>query len=202
MSCKRIADKITGANTVANKKLKLGHWSQGLLQAVEDPALLVKSDEFVNVIKDKYPKAKFHYLVVCKKNIGSLNEITKSDMNLLRHMDKIATELTNETKHENNNFKIGYHAEPSMARLHLHIISDDMNSSFLKTKKHWNSFNSDFFIPSSKVIQSLEDKNKLDLPSKEKCKKYLELPLLCHKCSYVPKNIPDLKKHILSHCLK
>lgn len=43
-------------------------------------------------------------------------------------------------------FKIGFHAEPSMQQLHLHVISTDFDSTFLKTKKHWNSFNTIFFI--------------------------------------------------------
>lgn len=46
-----------------------------------------------------------------------------------------------------DDFKIGYHAEPSMQQLHLHVISMDFNSPSLKTKKHWNSFNTEFFVP-------------------------------------------------------
>lgn len=42
-------------------------------------------------------------------------------------------------------FIIGYHMSPSMQRLHLHVVSKDFNSDYLKTKKHWNSFNTEFF---------------------------------------------------------
>lgn len=45
------------------------------------------------------------------------------------------------------NFKIGYHASPSMQRLHVHVISKDFDSICLKTKIHWNSFCTDFFLP-------------------------------------------------------
>ncbi|KIW90938.1 uncharacterized protein Z519_08721 [Cladophialophora bantiana CBS 173.52] len=44
-------------------------------------------------------------------------------------------------------FKVGIHAHPSMNQLHIHIISRDMHSDRLKHRKHYNSFNTDFFIP-------------------------------------------------------
>ncbi|ETI21608.1 hypothetical protein G647_07955 [Cladophialophora carrionii CBS 160.54] len=44
-------------------------------------------------------------------------------------------------------FKVGVHAHPSMNHLHVHIISRDMYSERLKHQKHYNSFNTDFFIP-------------------------------------------------------
>lgn len=31
--------------------------------------------------------------------------------------------------------------------LHMHVISQDFKSECLKTKKHWNSFTTDFFQP-------------------------------------------------------
>jgi len=52
-------------------------------------------------------------------------------------------------------FKVGFHAEPSMQRLHLHVISRDFVSPSLKTKKHWNSFNTDLFVPyKSKILRT------------------------------------------------
>lgn len=43
--------------------------------------------------------------------------------------------------------RMGFHAHPSMNHLHLHIISRDMYSPCLKHRKHYNSFNTDFFLP-------------------------------------------------------
>jgi aprataxin len=43
--------------------------------------------------------------------------------------------------------RIGAHAHPSMTHLHIHIISRDMHSECLRHRKHYNSFNTDFFIP-------------------------------------------------------
>jgi len=43
--------------------------------------------------------------------------------------------------------RVGIHAHPSMNHLHIHIISRDMHSDRLKHRKHYNSFNTNFFIP-------------------------------------------------------
>lgn len=43
--------------------------------------------------------------------------------------------------------RMGFHAHPSMNHLHLHIISRDMHSPCMKHRKHYNSFNTDFFLP-------------------------------------------------------
>ncbi|CAH2007153.1 unnamed protein product [Acanthoscelides obtectus] len=126
-----------------SKRPNTGHWSGGLVAATEDPKLVVSSDNLITVIKDGYPKAKHHYLVLPKENISSIKSITKDHLDLLKHMDKVGRELIQDV-----GFKIGYHAEPSMQRLHLHVISDDMDSPCVKTKKHWNSFTTEFFIDS------------------------------------------------------
>lgn len=43
--------------------------------------------------------------------------------------------------------RVGVHAHPSMAHLHVHIISRDMHSERVKHRKHYNSFNTPFFVP-------------------------------------------------------
>lgn len=131
----------------ANKKHK-GHWSMGLLNSLDDPELFVQADDLVTVIKDRYPKAERHYLVLPKEDISSLKVVTKKHFSLLKHMDDVARKLCERGDCKGKNFKIGYHAVPSMVRLHLHVISDDMNTPCVKTKKHWNSFNTDFFLDS------------------------------------------------------
>lgn len=130
------------------KKAKFVYWSTALVRSMEDPKLIVRGDDLVTVIKDAYPKAEFHYLILPKQDITSLKVLTKEHIELLKHMDKVAKEVINQDQHKNKKFNLGYHAEPSLARLHLHIISDDMNSPCVKTKKHWNSFTSEFFLKS------------------------------------------------------
>jgi len=43
--------------------------------------------------------------------------------------------------------RMGVHAHPSMNHLHIHILSCDMHSPFMKHRKHYNSFTTPFLIP-------------------------------------------------------
>ena len=43
---------------------------------------------------------------------------------------------------------------PSMAQVHMHVISQDFISPCLKTKKHWNSFNTPYFIDADKILET------------------------------------------------
>jgi len=195
-----LSSNTSTAETTGQKSLKPGpsnHWNQGLLSSMTDPALLVSSNTYIVTIKDKYPKAKHHYLVLPKKQLPNLQSMTMEDMDLLTMMDREAARLA--ASHPASQFQIGYHAVPSMAQVHLHVISTDFDSPCLKHKKHWNSFTTPYFIPSSQVITQMEEEGKIDKPDKELAKKWMDSQLKCHKCEYMPKNFPDLKKHILKH---
>jgi Scavenger mRNA decapping enzyme C-term binding len=41
--------------------------------------------------------------------------------------------------------RVGYHGNPSLRPLHLHVISQDLDGRAMKTLKHWNSFTTPFF---------------------------------------------------------
>lgn len=179
-------------------KSKQAHWSRGLLASMQDAQYFVKGDNKVTLIKDMYPKAQYHFLVLPHVDIPDLKSTTKEHIGLLKHMEAFAKDHTKETSPEVK-FKYGYHAEPSMQRLHLHVISEDFNSPSMKSRKHWNTFTTGFFLDSEKVIEDLEKTGKVDLPSQEKCKDLLAKPLRCHKCSFRPKHMTELKKHVLSH---
>ncbi|XP_071648549.1 aprataxin isoform X1 [Temnothorax longispinosus] len=173
------------------------HWSAGLLKSIEDPECKVKEDDKIIAIKDKYPKAQFHYLVLPKEDILSIWHVKKDHQDLLTHMHNIACDLVKvQVDHE---FIIGYHARPTMQRLHLHVISTDFNSPCLKTKYHWNSFTTPFFLYSSDVCRQLREEGEIKKVSPQKCTDYLQTKLKCHKCSTQPKNMPDLKRHLLTH---
>lgn len=71
-----------------------GHWSLGLKSAMKNPANIVKEDELCVVIKDKYPKAKLHWLVLPKKEINSPRNLNVGHVKLLKHILKTGwTEL-------------------------------------------------------------------------------------------------------------
>jgi len=184
----------------AKKASTMGHWSMKLLQSMEDPNMIVESDSLTVTIKDAFPKAKHHYLILPKESLSSLRSLTVKHISLLEHMDKrgqsLAKQLTD--KNPNLEFRQGYHAVPSMSQLHMHVISQDFDSTCLKTKKHWNSFTTDFFIDSQQIIRMLKSQNKIEI-DQGKYEILLKSDLVCHKCTRRPKNMPALVQHIKIH---
>ncbi|XP_033297919.1 aprataxin isoform X1 [Bombus bifarius] len=192
--CRKFVSLFTSTDVIAPKRRD---WATGLLVSMEDPQYKVKENDKVVVIKDKYPKAQYHYLVIPKADIPSLWHIKKENEDLLFHMHSVAEDLTQE--HKESEFLIGYHAVPSMHRLHLHVISTDFNSPCLKTKYHWNSFTTPFFLHSADICHQLREKGELKKLKSEESAQHLNTPLKCHKCPTISKNMPDLKKHLLAH---
>ncbi|XP_055697528.1 aprataxin-like protein [Phlebotomus papatasi] len=177
----------------------MSHWSQNLLKSMQDPqAILIKS-ELLTVIQDKYPKAKHHYLILPHQNIESIFQLKRCHLSLLDEMELMAKNTVEIIGGKLSDFKIGYHAQPSMKRLHLHTISNDFISSSLKTKKHWNSFNTDLFIPARKLYDMLENQGKIERYPAHVVNTLLSQDLQCNKCSYIAENMPNLKQHLLLH---
>ncbi|XP_018313963.1 aprataxin isoform X1 [Mycetomoellerius zeteki] len=189
-----IMKRKTTTNEMTAKK---HHWSANLLKSIEDPECKIREDDKIVVIKDKYPKAQFHYLVLPKEDILNIWRVKKEHQDLLTYMHDVACDLIkDETDYE---FFMGYHAMPSMQRLHLHVISTDFNSPCLKTKYHWNSFTTPFFLHSQDVCRQLRIDGEIKKIPQQLCTDYLNTKLKCHKCSTQPKNMPDLKRHLLTH---
>lgn len=175
-----------------------GHWSLGLLRSMQDPEKVLASDEKCVIIRDEYPKSKYHYLALSKENISSLKSLGRSHVDLLQHILDFSQSFIG-TRHEKSIlFRFGYHAIPSMTRLHMHIISQDFDSPCLKNKKHWNSFTTDFFIDAASILKWLKSKGKVEI-DKERYESLLKEPLSCHVCHKELKNIPQLKQHIATH---
>lgn len=173
-------------------------WTLGLLKTMKDPKYVVYSDHKIVMIKDVYPKAKHHYLVIPHEDIAGIKDVKSKHIPLLEYMEQKAKDYV--TKNVSGiEFKYGYHAKPSMHRLHLHVISTDMQSPSLKTKKHWNSFTTNFFLISKDVIRELKSEGKIKLPDATECERLLNQDLKCHKCGIALANMPKLKDHILTH---
>ncbi|XP_030584879.1 aprataxin isoform X2 [Archocentrus centrarchus] len=175
-----------------------GHWSQGLKTSMQDPNMQVYKDDKVVVIKDKYPKARHHWLVLPWQSIPSLKALRAEHCDLVKHMQEVADQMIQQCPDSSSvPFRTGYHAIPSMSHVHLHVISQDFDSPCLKNKKHWNSFTTDYFIESMDVVQMLETNGKVAV--KEGASELLKLPLRCHMCHKELPTIPALKEHLKSH---
>ncbi|XP_067636477.1 aprataxin-like protein isoform X2 [Eurosta solidaginis] len=167
-------------------------WAVGLIAAIKDSKNHVISSDIAVVIPDKYPKAKHHYLVLPKGDIPDIfHELYLLAQNVIEvkrcHMD---------------DFQIGFHAQPSMQRLHLHVISKDFVSDCLKTKKHWASFNTELFLPYQDAYARLEMEGCIKPLAKERVQELGGSELICNQCEFVAKNMPDLKRHLYDHWME
>jgi len=87
----------------------------------EIPAKKVFEDDKVVAFNDLNPQAPVHILIIPKKHIASLNEITKEDVELLGHIQEVASLLAKQ-----NNLNDGYRlvnncgVDGGQTVLHLH----------------------------------------------------------------------------------
>ncbi|KAI6058318.1 Aprataxin isoform X1 [Aix galericulata] len=192
-------DDIENVPRKAKKREEhLGHWSQGLKSSMQDPKMQVYKDEKTVVIKDKYPKARYHWLILPWESIPSLKAVTREHLGLLEHMHAVGEKMIDQCPARGSlEFRLGYHAIPSMSHLHLHVISQDFDSAALKTKKHWNSFTTEYFLNSQDVIEMVRSKGKVTV--KDHASELLKLPLRCHICKQQLSTIPQLKEHLRKH---
>lgn len=185
-----------GKDASTNKE-PLGHWSQGLKISMQDPKMQVYKDEQVVVIKDKYPKARYHWLVLPWASISSLKAVTREHLELLKHMHTVGEKVIADFGSSKLRFRLGYHAIPSMSHVHLHVISQDFDSPCLKNKKHWNSFNTEYFLESQAVIGMVQEAGGVTV--RDGTSELLKLPLRCHVCQQQLPSIPQLKEHLRKH---
>ncbi|KAG5071189.1 hypothetical protein JHK86_006400 [Glycine max] len=140
--------------------------------------LLEISDDAV-VLNDMYPKAQKHVLVLAQTvGLDCLADVQKEHLQLLNKMHDVSLKWAEKFLNENAAlvFHLGYHMEPSMRQLHLHVISQDFQSTHLKNKKHWNSFNTAFFHDSVDVMDEISSDGKATLKDDDKL---LSMELRC-----------------------
>ncbi|CAK7897303.1 aprataxin-like protein [[Candida] anglica] len=138
-------------------------------------------DENVVIIKDLYPKASRHYLILPKKHTHvhpmEVFEKYPEFYNIIKPYIQMAIDILVDSLIEegiieddklkklqfaNQYIKAGIHMVPSLRNLHIHVITKDFYSPRLKNKKHYNSFNTNFFcefksLSPKKNIEELDD---------------------------------------------
>lgn len=170
-----------------------------LRDAMRNEAVQVHVDERCVAILDKYPKAQRHWLVIPEENIPTFDYLTRAHGDLLRHLESVGWSIIEKHGLPKKDFRLGYHAIPSMIQLHLHVISQDFVSDKLKNKRQWNSFATDFFVESSKFIADIEQNGRFTLLDEKTAMDLLRTDLKCHKCAFEPSNMPLLKEHLETH---
>jgi len=88
------------------------------------PADLIYEDDKVVVIEDKYPKAPVHLLVLPKKHIPTMKEVSEQDQELVGHMIFVAKRMAEKYKCEGYRlqFNVGPKGGQVIFHLHLHLM--------------------------------------------------------------------------------
>ena len=87
---------------------------------------IVYEDELMIVFKDIRPKAPVHLLIVPKKHIQSINELTQEDGALISQMFFLAKDLARQNKVDRTGyrliFNVGRGSGQLIDHLHLHLL--------------------------------------------------------------------------------
>ncbi|EPY31856.1 aprataxin [Strigomonas culicis] len=93
----------------------------------------------------------------------------------------------------------GFHALPSLAPLHMHLLTMDLDSPCLKSKKHYNSFATFFFLTQPRVLSELQQRGYVGINQSVKELRQMEgQPMTCMWCGAPLKNMPAVKAHLPS----
>ncbi|KAF9902366.1 hypothetical protein EC991_004999 [Linnemannia zychae] len=184
-------------------------WSAIFVKYCNDPQTIPDNvrywhDEIHVIIKDAYPKAKIHMLVMPRAPVDKVTDLVgEAGIRTVEDLVRVATTLLTTLKAENPylDFKMGFHIVPSMSQLHLHVISQDFCSPSLKKALHWNSFNTTFFIHPDEVIKVIREKGSFQ-KSVQELTKYSSLKkatMVCNQCPQALRTIPMLTHHMNEH---
>lgn len=106
---------MNGADTIFHKIIRK-----------EIPAKLAYEDEQVVAFYDINPAAPTHILVVPKKSIATLNDLTAADETTVGHMVLVATKLAREKGISDDGYRLvincGEHGGQTVFQLHLHLL--------------------------------------------------------------------------------
>lgn len=92
----------------------------------ELPSEKVYEDEQIVAIKDKFPKAPIHLLIITRKPIPNIQSLTGEDFSLVGEVFRVAQKLAKEFGLEKGGYRIlvnnGSNAGQEIAHLHFHLL--------------------------------------------------------------------------------
>ncbi len=99
---------------------------------------IIYQDNYVIAIKDLYPKAKVHILVIAKKHIDSLATITPVDLPIIQKMMQAAIQLAIDNNINQTGYRIAINNGPfagqTLPHLHLHLLGGQSLGSFCQVQ--------------------------------------------------------------------
>lgn len=93
----------------------------------EIPSDIIFESESIIVIKDIYPKAKTHLLIIPKKEIPTMNDIKIEDTSLIAEMFFVAKNLAKKmwiSEWYQLHFNVWKKGWQEVMHIHLHLLSD------------------------------------------------------------------------------
>lgn len=93
----------------------------------EVPSTIIYEDKEIIVIKDIYPKAKTHLLIIPKKEIPTINDLAIEDSQLIANMffvaQKVAKDLSIDEWYKLS-FNVWKKWWQEIMHIHMHLLSD------------------------------------------------------------------------------
>jgi len=94
--------------------------------AGEIPAARVYEDDQVIAFNDLNPQAPMHVLVVPKRHVATLNDLSEADDALVGAMVRVAATVAKERGHDGAGFRTVFncnaHAGQTVFHIHLHVL--------------------------------------------------------------------------------
>jgi histidine triad (HIT) family protein len=96
------------------------------LIAGQIPAAIVHQDDHLVAFKDITPQAPTHILIVPRRHIGSLNDLSADDDALVGEMVRAAAAIARENGHSERGYRMVFNcnadAGQTVFHLHLHLL--------------------------------------------------------------------------------
>ena len=105
----------------------------------ELPAKVVYEDDLIMAFHDINPQRKVHVLVIPKKHIPSVNDITPEDMEILRHLWVKVPEIAKKLGIDKDGYRIivntGKHGGQEIYHIHYHLLGGEPVGPMLCKKR-------------------------------------------------------------------
>lgn len=152
-------------DTITYYSMSFRYALQHYIEQPESSALFY--DDNVVIIRDAFPKSFCHLLVLPRDKRLTLKhplDAFKEQPDLYDEMSfyvekakdmavdaAVSANLIADTKparreYRNQYVKAGIHSVPSLANLHIHVVTQDFHLARMKNRKHYNSFTTRFFV--------------------------------------------------------
>jgi hypothetical protein len=186
-----------------------GGWDAALVRAAAAPERtpgVLFFDAALVALRDGYPKARSHTLLIARDAAldagpAALRAVHAPLIVAMRDAAArvVAAERQRDAALAGVPFRIGFHAVPSMRRLHCHVISGELSAGQnMKHKKHWNSFSTPFFIPLMTAAAALASPAGRLALDDEAAEAMLRRDMRCHRCGAAAPTMPRLRDHLAS----